>query len=293
MQDYRMETFLTACRLMNYTSTAQALHITQPAVSQHIHFLEENYHAKLFYYEGKKLHLTKAGICLRDTATTMKHDEIILKEQLETLGHTKLVFGATRTIGDFVMPGILRRCIASDPTLEVQMLVENTGDLLKKVNLGTLDFAVIEGYFRKAEYDYKVYAKQHYVALCSGAHVFAREPRGVSDLFSERIILREKGSGTRAILERYLEERNCSVQDFSYQMEIGSISAIKTLVAADCGITFLYEAAVKPELESGALQKIPLQDFNLYKNFTMVWRKNSVFRERYLKIFEELFPKAR
>ena len=291
MQDYRMETFLTACRLMNYTSTAQALHITQPAVSQHIRFLEENYHVKLFYYEGKKLHLTKAGIRLRDTATTMKHDEIILKERLETLGCKKLVFGATRTIGDFVMPGILHRCVAKDPTIEVQMLVENTGDLLKKVNLGELDFAVIEGYFRKAEYDYKVYARQHYVAVCSGAHTFAREPREINDLFNERIILREKGSGTRAIFERYLEERNCSIQDFSYRMEVGSISAIKSLVAADCGITFLYEAAVEKELENKSLQKIVLQDFDLYKNFTMVWRKNSVFRERYLEIFEEFFQK--
>ncbi len=288
-----METFLTACRLMNYTSTAQALHITQPAVSQHIRFLEENYHVKLFYYEGKKLYLTKAGICLRDTATTMKHDEIILKEQLETLGCKKLAFGATRTIGDFVMPGILHRCITNDPTIEVQMLVENTGDLLKKVNLGELDFAVIEGYFRKAEYDYKVCSQQHYAAVCSAAHTFARQPRVVSDLFNERIILREKGSGTRAIFERYLEERNCSIQDFSYRIEVGSISAIKSLVAGDCGISFLYEAAVEKELENKSLQKIVLQDFDLYKNFTMVWRKNSVFRERYLGIFEELFPKAR
>ena len=55
MQDFRMETFLTASRLLSYTETARELHITQPAVSQHIHFLEEHYNAKLFQYEGKKL----------------------------------------------------------------------------------------------------------------------------------------------------------------------------------------------------------------------------------------------
>jgi len=70
-------------------------------------------------------------------------------------------------------------------------------------------------------------------------------------------------------------------------MEIGSISAIKSLVSAGCGITFLYEAAVKRELESGTLRRIPLIDFDVYNNFTMVWRKGSMFDDRYFKIFVE------
>ena len=61
MLDFRINTFLTACQCMNYTKTAELLHITQPAVTQHIHFLEEYYQAKLFLYEGKKLKLTAAG----------------------------------------------------------------------------------------------------------------------------------------------------------------------------------------------------------------------------------------
>ena len=289
MQDYRMETFLTACRFMNYTSTAEVLHITQPAVSQHIRFLEEYYNVKLFYYEGKKLHLTEAGILLRNSATTIKHDEIILSEQLQMAGRTKLTFGATLTIGDFIMPEILARCLLNDKNVEVRMLVENTETLLKKIDIGELDFAVIEGYFHKAEYDYKIYSRQRYIAVCSNCHVFKQQPCAVSDLFNERIILREKGSGTREIFERYLEEKNCSIRDFARMMEIGSISAIKSLVAENCGITFLYEAAVKKELEAGILRRIDLKDFDMYNNFTMVWRKNSVFHKRYLNIFNEFF----
>jgi len=61
MLDFRMETFLTASRLLSYTETARELHITQPAVSQHIHFLEEHYNAKLFQYEGKSFASPKPG----------------------------------------------------------------------------------------------------------------------------------------------------------------------------------------------------------------------------------------
>lgn len=284
-----METFLTVCRYLNYTNAAKALHITQPAVSQHIRFLEDYYKIKLFYYERKKLRLTEAGILLRNATTTMKHDEIIMSEQLKTGGSSRLVFGATLTIGDFIMPEKLAHYMAEDQEAEVRMLVNNTQTLLKKIDTGELDFAVIEGYFRKAEYDYKVYSRQQYIAVCSGPYVFKQNPNTVSDLFGERVILREPGSGTREILERYLEERNCSIRDFQQIVEIGSISAIKQLVSAGCGITFLYEAAVKRELESGILHQISIADFEVYNNFTMVWRKGSIFYERYLKIFEEFF----
>ena len=287
MQDFRMETFLTVCRCMNYTRASELLHITQPAVSQHIRILEEHYQSKFFRYEGKKLCLTEAGMLLRNAATTMNHDELLLSEQLKTGERLKFVFGATLTIGDFVLPEKLAHYLKKQRAAEVRMLVDNTETLLKKINSGELDFAVVEGYFHKAEYDYKIYSPQCYIAVCGKSYVFKQSPLRMSDLFDECIILREKGSGTREILERHLEENNCSVLDFQKIIEIGSINAIKTLVAEGCGITFLYEAAVKQELESGILRQIPLKDFDVYNNFTMVWRKLSIFNDRYLKIFDE------
>ena len=54
MLDFRTETFLTVCQTMNFTAAARQLNITQPAVSQHIHFLEEQYHTSLFIYQNKQ-----------------------------------------------------------------------------------------------------------------------------------------------------------------------------------------------------------------------------------------------
>jgi LysR family transcriptional regulator, transcriptional activator of the cysJI operon len=288
MQDFRMETFLTVCSYMNFTRAAEALNITQPAVSQHIHVLENYYGVPLFYYKGKKLYLTDAGSTLRSTATTMKHDEITLRDRLKAGKREKLIFGATRTIGDFVIPNILAQYVQESPETEIQMSIDNTKQLLKGINDGKLDFAIIEGYFHTAEFDYKIYSNERYIAVCNRSYPFTCEPKKLSDLFNERIILRESGSGTREIFERHMEERNYSLQDFNKIVEIGSIHAIKALVSAGCGITFLYEAAVKAELESGFLQRIPLADFEISHNFTFVWRKNSIFNDRYLKIFGAL-----
>lgn len=88
-----------------------------------------------------------------------------------------------------------------------------------------------------------------------------------------------------------MEEKNYTVRDFQHVIEIGSINAIKSLTGEGCGVTFLYEAAVKHELESGTLRVIPLSDFEEHHNFTLVWRKNSMFFDRYLDIFDELLRK--
>ncbi len=288
MQDFRMETFLTVCRLMSFTNAARELNITQPAVSQHIRVIEDYYGVRLFDSEGKKLRLTHAGVLLQNAATTVRHDDMILMEQMKPDREISLSFGATLTIGDFVLPERLAAFLKREPEAKIKMLVDNTQALLKKINAGELDFAVIEGYFRKSEYEHQVWSRQHYIAVCGACYSFRKRVRSLSDLFGERILLREQGSGTREIFERYMAERNGSVLDFESRMEIGSISAIKSLAAAGCGITFLYEAAVKSELECGSLRRIPLSDFEIYNDFTMVWRKGSIFNDRYLHLFDGL-----
>lgn len=102
MLDFRIYTFLTVCATMNFTKAAEQLHITQPAVSQHIRYLEELYQTKLFVHEGKKIRLSPAGEILLHTATTLKNDENVLFEQMHQpeLDAVPLHFGVTMTIGE-------------------------------------------------------------------------------------------------------------------------------------------------------------------------------------------------
>ena len=88
MQDFRMDTFLTVCKYMNYTKAAKELNLTQPAVSQHIHFLEQTYGVELFAHNGKRMELTRAGEILKRSALTMKHDEFHMQEN-ETCGRRR------------------------------------------------------------------------------------------------------------------------------------------------------------------------------------------------------------
>ena len=149
MQDFRMETFLAVCRNLNYTKAAEELCITQPAVSQHIRHLEEYYGTRLFISEGKKMVLTEAGRLLQSAGLTMRHDECALKEQMARAGAEgrSLHMGATMTIGEFVLPFMLNRFMLNEPEATVHVTVANTTDLLRSIDEGKLDFALVEGYF--------------------------------------------------------------------------------------------------------------------------------------------------
>ena len=109
MQDFRMETFLTVCRHMNYTKAARELNLTQPAVSQHIRYLENEYGVELFVQNGKKLGLTAAGEILKSAAIVMKHDETHMKLRMQQTqkGIERYSFGATLSVSEFMIVPVL------------------------------------------------------------------------------------------------------------------------------------------------------------------------------------------
>ncbi|MDD3360819.1 MAG: LysR family transcriptional regulator [Hespellia sp.] len=294
MLDFRIHTFLEVCKTMNYTKAGQNLSITQPAVSQHIRYLENYYGHKLFESRGKKIYLTPAGETLYNAVSTMAHDEIHLQKQLDCAPkkERKLVFGVTMTIGEYAIAPHLSRYIRNHPTTSVHIIVANTQALLEKLSNREIDFAIVEGYFSKKEYDYRSYAKVPFIGVCHADHQFADQSgRGsitLEELFQERLIVRERGSGTREIFEKALGEKNFAVSDFPHLVEINSMNAIKMLVEEDAGITFLYQSAVEKELKAGSLREILIRDFKQSHDFTFIWNKGSIFSEEYNQLFEEL-----
>lgn len=287
MLDFRIDTFLSVVKWMNFTKAAEELCITQPAVSQHIKYLETAYQTKFFSYEGKKLRLTKAGQVFYETVSVMQQDAQRLKEMMhQTQPTTHLKFGATLTIGEYILPKKIEQLLKNYPNAKITMLVENTTMLLEKLTQGALDFVVLEGNFPKQEYDYTKYSQEKYICVASANYPFQRPIQKIEDLIVEPLIVREKGSGTRDIFERNLANDNLQLKDFKQVLEVGNIQAIKQLVQQQVGLTTIYEVAVREELASGNMQVVPLSDLKEMHDFYLVWRKNSVFSADYRKLAE-------
>ncbi len=284
MLDFRHETFLALCRIGHYTKTAEALHITQPAVSQHIKYLEEYYGCKLFIYKDKTLTLTESGKKLQSFAMTMSADSDHLRNLMlnESLNTRTLRFGATLSIGEFVLPIILDSLLRDYPNIHITMPVDNTKVLLKKLCDGEIDFALIEGYFDKSEYGYKMFSSEEFVPVCGSEYNLPNKAVSLFDLLNERLIIRESGSGTRDVFEQFLRENNFSIKCFEKVCEIGNMSAIKHLVSAGLGITFLYRVAARRELSSGKIKELSVHGFPVRREFNFVWLKNSLHEQEYL-----------
>lgn len=282
MLDYRLYTFLTLSETLNYTKAAEILCITQPAVSQHIRYLETTYQIKLFDHHGKNLILTKQGEYLASCLRTMNADEKRVVENLRNIKDiSRIKFGATLTIGEYFLPERIQKFLQTHPHTNLTMQVENTATLLQMLDHGEISFAFLEGYFPLHRYEHQTLSRQSYVALKGKDYQMKKPIYTLQDLFDETLIIREEGSGTREVLERVLKERNLTIQDFSNTIEIGNMNAIKHLVEKNSGITFLYKAAVEEQLKKGTMEVIPLKDFDIQRDFTFITLKKTIFMEEY------------
>lgn len=289
MLDYRIHTFLAVCRNMNFTKAAEELNITQPNVSQHIHWLEESYGQKLFISSGRKLLLTEAGELLRRAAVGMLHEEELLRQQVKSLEKRRnLFFGVTKSINEGWMKDAICRFLEENTECHIRFMVDNTSNLLEHLKDRQLDFAIVEGNFDKHLYDYKVMHHAPFIPVCGAGHRLANRHMRLEELCGERLIIREEGSGSREIMEHLLESHNIALEDFKSIMEIGDISVIKSMLEAGDGVTFVYEMAVKKELDSGSLVRIPLQDVEVFHEFSMVWLKTELFSEYYNELAGQL-----
>ena len=290
MLDFRIDTFLEVCRLMNYTRAAEQLNLTQPAVSQHIRWLEEQCGVKLFHYENKQLNLTAAGQMLRSAAITMKQDQMFLYRRMQEADSedADLCFGVTPTVGMYLIPKPLAAYRRRHPSAKVSMQVENSELLCRRLDSGEIDFAILEGYFHKEDYDSMLYRTERYLAVCAQDYPFQNTPHHRADLLGETLLVREEGSGNREIIRRSLSRKNLALQDFHSLFEVGDMNVLKQMLVQGCGIGFLYEAAVQEDLQQGRLRIIELEDFAEDHDITFLWRKGSIFAPRYRRIYGEL-----
>jgi len=286
MIDFRHETFLALCEIKSYTKTAEHLHITQPAVSQHIKYLENIYGGKLFLYNGKELQLTDKGRKLYNFTKRIAVDCKKIKDDLVSHRNRVISFGATLTIGEYIMPDVISRIMKNNPDIHFNMYVENTSILLKKLENGDISFAVIEGFFDKSKYGYSLFRNEPFIGICSPSSVHSGTSCSIEGLLDNRLILREAGSGTRAIFENVLFEKNLSPESFNGTLKIGSLNAIKKLVSYGAGISFMYNAAADEEIKRGNLSKIKLSDWNVTHEFNFVYIKDSIYEDEITDIIQ-------
>lgn len=243
MIDSRIKTFLTLCRLMNYRKVAEELNMTQPGVTQHIHFLEDRYACKFFVYDHHTLRMTEEAEIFKEYAENILYQENKIRQKLKNKKGYKLIIGATKTIGECV---IQKKCQAflkeKSNTLCVE--VNNTENLLKQLEEGKLDFALVEGLFDRIKFKNRLYKKENFTGICKKNHPFANKRVSIEEVIKEHLFLREEGSGTREIFKNILIQKNHSLSEFKNTTVAGSFQLLISLLKSTNGITFAYKSVL-------------------------------------------------
>lgn len=267
MIDVRIRTFLTLYRLMNYRKTAEELNMTQPAVTQHIHYLENQYHCKLFLYDRKTLKCTPQAELLKEYAENVLYQEKKLTGQLHPTKTCHLSIGATKTIGEYVISEQISNYL-KNPNHHISVDVDNTEHLLQSLSKGEIDFALIEGFFDRKQFASRLYRQEPFVGICGKQHPFAGKTIPLQHIWNQHLILREEGSGTRNILAQLLTAENHSFLEFERITTLSNFGLLTRLLEKGQEITFAYQAL---SIQNPNLSEFKIEGWDILREFNYVY----------------------
>jgi len=273
--DTRYETFLKLCEIMNYRKTAEILNMTQPAVTRQIKSLEAEFNTKLFVYDKRKLEKTESSDILKEYILSLRHNYNLLKDDMQSKKSKTIKMGATKTIGEYVIDKEVIKNLENSSD-NICFYIDNTANLLQKLENSEIDFAIVEGIFNKNKYNYKLFKKEQFCGICSYKSHLAGRKLTLEDIFSENIIVREKGSGTRDIFESEIIKKGYNLENFNRVFEISSFAIIENLVARGDGISFVYKAIADSRDD---IETFELKGLEKSHDFNIVWLKNSKMPE--------------
>lgn len=272
--DIRLLTFITVSRIKSYTKAAEILNLTQPAVSQHIKHLEEYYGVKLIKKHGKEIELTEEGQILYYYAKKLEllHTELETEIKNSNRIHKIYNLGASMTIGGYVLPYILAKYKKAYKNIDILLQVNNTEEIVEKLLNRKLHLALVEGNFDKNKFCFKKLKDDELVLAVSPKHPFAKKKAvSMNEVLEEKLILREKGSGTRDIFEQRLKYFGYNIEKFQPYMELGSISAIKSLVEENLGYSIISKESIKNEIKAGSIKVIPIDGIEISREFNFIF----------------------
>jgi DNA-binding transcriptional LysR family regulator len=238
--------------------------VSQPAVSKQIAELEDALGVRLLDRLPRGCQLTEAGKILADYAArwrSVEKDAARAIEEYRGLKRGRLAIGASLTIGGYLLPAVVAEFHRKFPDIELQLEIANTEHIQHALLAGTIELGLTEGPLESEELESAVFYKDELVAIAPAGHPFLSKTRvTIRELCREPFILREEGSGTRAVVERAVRKHGLKIKP---ALSLASPEAIKNLVAAGVGIAIVSRLIIALELQAGSLGIIPLRDLKI------------------------------
>ena len=273
----KFRVFYYAAKNLNFTAAAGELFITQPAVTAQIKSFEEFCNLKLFKKKGRKIYLTDEGRSLYEYATKIFKYEKEIEAVIDDMRELKrgiLSLGTTKAYARYFMPLMITSFHKNYPNIKIQL---NEGSSLDMI-YSLLDFKIEVAVIAKAEDTPEVHffpfsQEEMAVIMAMGHPLTKKKEISFTDLANLPFIMKEKGSGTRKLVEELFEVEKCTP---NILMETSNTEFIKQLVQRGEGVSFVVKEAVAAELKENKLTTVPLRGPKAYLDVSIAYLKEQV-----------------
>jgi DNA-binding transcriptional LysR family regulator len=277
MENHRLRVFREVVEQMSFRKAAEVLHLSQPAVSQQIRALEEECGARLFERDGNQIAVTAAGRVLHGYALSAAALVEEAKTALGTLNHVisgQLRVGASTTIAQYILPRVLGAFHRQHPQVQLSVLSGNTEEIVEAVVAEHVALGLIEGPAMRRGLRVEPLMRDRMVLIASGKgrSAEAQSSMSIEELTRLPLLMRERGSGSRRVVERALKQAGVAVNSLRVAMHLDSTEAILSGVEAGLGVGFVSESAIGKELRLGTVRIVNLQGVVIERDFSLIYR---------------------
>jgi DNA-binding transcriptional LysR family regulator len=274
----QLEIFVKVADLGSFSRAAEALFLTQPTVSEHIRALEDEVGARLLDRLGRGAMPTRAGQLLLGHARRMlalQREARQAMDQFQGRMSGELVVGGSTIPGEYVLPAVVGRFKQKFPDISISLLIGDSQQVQDWVLDGRVEIGVVGAPATHRALESRELMPDELVVVVPATHPWASLKQvALSEVASEPLIVRERGSGSRQALERALAEVGSDLSGFRITGEMGSTQAIKQAVRAGVGISLMSQRAVADECRHQLLSCLKVKDLKIARLFYIVTHKN-------------------
>lgn len=268
----QLQIFLKVVKTQSVTKASEELHLTQPAVSIQLKNFQDQFDIPLTEVVGRKLFITDFGREIAEVAENIINQVYAIN--YKTLAYKGKLTGRLKisvvSTGKYVMPYFLSNFIKQHSGVELLMDVTNKQKVIESLENNEVDFALVSILPSKLNIE-KLDLLQNKLYLVGDTNETFNQVNITNEMFNELpLIFREKGSGTRQTMEKFIEQNNISVLK---KIELTSNEAIKQALLAGLGYSIMPLIGIKNELHNNELQIIPIEGLPITTTWSLIWLK--------------------
>ena len=272
-----METLLMICEKNSFTRAAEAMNLTQPAVSHHIQALERELGVRLFYRSRGELKLTAEGEIVARYARRIKgmYEKMARALSDAEKQMTSIRVGITHTAESSLIAEVLAKYSTSASGIRLTIITDTIKNLYDMLDQYELDLAIVEGRAPEGNMNALLLDTDYLVCVvCNESPLAKKSMVTLPELRKEKMILRLPGSGTQNLFISHLESIGMSIDEFDVALEVDNIATIKDLIRKNMGISILARSACMDELRKGKLTALPIENLSMVRQTNILYHKD-------------------